>query len=436
MNHILTLNNFNFNGRHFLQIKGCAMGTVAAPSYATIYMGHFEETHIYPDINNDCLFYARYIDDIFLIYTGGETKLDEFLTNLNMKHDSIKFDHEKSTQSVAFLDTLIYIDENRQLQTTLYTKPTDTHNYLHFKSSHPKHLKESLPYSQALRLRRICSDNNELNKHSDKLKQQFIARGYSQTLVDNQIKKAIDIPRKDTLKLTNKERSNRIPLVTTFNNTLPPMAQIIQKRWDILKLKPNLKEIFQEPGMIAYRRPRNLKEMVGSNNILNNKVTRTKPTIKTVKFCQPCNIKKSLCCNHLKSTNSFTSCVTKTTYKIYHESNCKSRNVIYLLECTRCCKQYVGKSEWPFNFRLNNYRHRIKSTDYDKLLPVEQHFRLANHDFAKDAKFTIIEKIEKNISDGITSILESHEDSWILRLRTLTPNGLNGKLNHPENIRL
>ena len=122
--------------------------------------------------------------------------------------------------------------------------------------------------------------------------------------------------------------------------------------------------------------------------------------------------------------------------QIYHESNCKSRNVIYLLECTLCSKQYVGKSEWPFNFRLNNYRHRIKSTDYDKLLPVEQHFRLSNHDFARDAKFTIIEKIEKNVSDELTSILESHEDNWILRLRTLTPNGLNGKLNHPENIRL
>ena len=70
------------------------------------------------------------------IHTGGEAKLDEFLTNLNTKHDSIKFDYEKSTHSVAFLDTLIYIDEKRQ-QKTLYTKPTDTHNYLHFKSSHP-----------------------------------------------------------------------------------------------------------------------------------------------------------------------------------------------------------------------------------------------------------------------------------------------------------
>ena len=34
-----------------------------------------------------------------------------------MMHDSIKFDYEKSTQSITFFGTLSYIDKNRQLQT-------------------------------------------------------------------------------------------------------------------------------------------------------------------------------------------------------------------------------------------------------------------------------------------------------------------------------
>ena len=38
----------NFNGRHFIEIKGCAMGVVEAPSYASIYMDKFENTYIYP----------------------------------------------------------------------------------------------------------------------------------------------------------------------------------------------------------------------------------------------------------------------------------------------------------------------------------------------------------------------------------------------------
>ena len=80
----------------------------------------------------------------------------------------------------------------------------------------------------------------------------------------------IAIPREATLKLATKEKINRIPLVTTLNNTLPPLAQIIRNLWDILQLNPNLKEIVKEPGMLAYRRPMSLKDMIGSNTILDN----------------------------------------------------------------------------------------------------------------------------------------------------------------------
>ena len=222
MKLILTLNCFNFNGKSFLQIKGCAMGTVAAPSYANIFMGDFEETYIYPQITNDCLYYARYIDDIFFIYTGGQAKLDTFITHLNTVHNSIKFDLCSSTHSIAFLDTMVYIDEHRKLQTTLYTKPTDTHSYLHFHSAHPRHLKINLPFSQALRLRRICSEDSELTKNMNELITHFTTRGYEHQTVKELTLKAMAIPREDTLKLTCKPPSNRIPLITTFNSSLPP----------------------------------------------------------------------------------------------------------------------------------------------------------------------------------------------------------------------
>ena len=35
---VLTLNNFVFNSQNYLPIKGCAMGTKCAPSYANIFM--------------------------------------------------------------------------------------------------------------------------------------------------------------------------------------------------------------------------------------------------------------------------------------------------------------------------------------------------------------------------------------------------------------
>ena len=69
------------------------MGTIAVPSYATIFMGNFEETYIYPRILANCLFYCRLIDDIFLIYDLQESNFNEFIKDLNTTHDSIKFDY-------------------------------------------------------------------------------------------------------------------------------------------------------------------------------------------------------------------------------------------------------------------------------------------------------------------------------------------------------
>ena len=60
------------------------------------------------------------------------------------------------------------------------------------------------------------------------------------------------------------------------------------------------------------------------------------------------------------------------------------------------------------------FRTIVKSNNFDKLLPVEEHFRLSYHDFSIDAKFTIMEKIEKAPIEKITSILESHQDKWTI----------------------
>ena len=67
MNIFLTLNNFTFNGTTYLQVKSCTMGTIAAPSYATILIGSFEEKFIYRHIIADLLMHCILIDDSFLI---------------------------------------------------------------------------------------------------------------------------------------------------------------------------------------------------------------------------------------------------------------------------------------------------------------------------------------------------------------------------------
>ena len=105
INHILTINNFTLNGTNYLQVKGRAMGTIAAPSYATIFMGSFEEKFTSPHILADCLMCGRFINDIFLICTLPETSFISFIADLNTRRESIKFDYEISKTLIAFLDT-------------------------------------------------------------------------------------------------------------------------------------------------------------------------------------------------------------------------------------------------------------------------------------------------------------------------------------------
>ena len=63
---ILTINNFIFNCKNYLQIKGCAMRTICADLYASIFMHHFVKKFIYPFIKTFSLIYLRFVGAIFL----------------------------------------------------------------------------------------------------------------------------------------------------------------------------------------------------------------------------------------------------------------------------------------------------------------------------------------------------------------------------------
>ena len=154
--------SFTFNGDHYLQIGGTPMGTAVAPNYANLFMDRFETKAL----NNwplKPLIWLRFIDDISMIWTHGEDNLKEFITYLNGIHRTIKFTHESSQTQIDFLDTTVKINDKREIYTTLYKTPTDTHLYLHYTSSHHAPSKTKGPYGQFLRLRRICTYDSDLN---------------------------------------------------------------------------------------------------------------------------------------------------------------------------------------------------------------------------------------------------------------------------------
>ena len=84
-----------------LQLQGTAMGTKMAPAYANLFMGLIEDT--LQNIDRDHInIWKRFIDDIFVIWTGSQAQLTTFITQINQVHETIKFTYEQSNTELTF----------------------------------------------------------------------------------------------------------------------------------------------------------------------------------------------------------------------------------------------------------------------------------------------------------------------------------------------
>jgi hypothetical protein len=142
---ILDNNYFEFSEKVYKQKLGTAIGTKFPPAFANIFMAELENKmlagyHLSPSV------WFRFLDDIFFICLHGKESLLEFLNYINNYHETIKYTWEYSERGVSYLDVRVEL-ESGKLQTDVYSKPTDTHQYLDFKSCHPAHVKKAIPYA-------------------------------------------------------------------------------------------------------------------------------------------------------------------------------------------------------------------------------------------------------------------------------------------------
>ena len=158
---VLKENTFHFDGNLYKHLQKTTMGTKMAPKYATLVMGYLEKQlygkyeTTYGGVNKEGVMkkFKRFLDECFFPWNDNEDKLNGYHSLLNSLRKKIKFTVEKGDKELPFLDVLLYKKGTRQ-HTNMFYKEIDAHQYLYFKSSHPKHIKQSIPYSLE---RRICS---------------------------------------------------------------------------------------------------------------------------------------------------------------------------------------------------------------------------------------------------------------------------------------
>ena len=371
---VLKNNYFTHNEEVYYQKSGTAIGTKFAPSYAIITMGDFEEKALQGFELKPWLWW-RYIDDIFMVWEHGEESLLEFIGYLNDLHPTIKFTYKYSRDSIEFLDVLV-IRDGAGICTDLFVKETDTHQYLDFSSCHTYHTKKGIPYGQALRIRRIVSDDNVFEGRCSELKDWLRKRGYPDGMVDEQIDRAKIVDRTELLDRERiREDNKRDILVLSYHPCLSKKVHdIVKNAFPILQSDAEHRRVFPELPMVTYRRAKSLGDIL---------VRARVPREKSYVGCRGCNGRSDYeVCNVIVPDTHFTSKSTGRTFEIrggpFH---CNSKNVVYLLECKTCSIQYVGSTgtetgNTKFRHRFNDYKSKNKqflkrkNNDYESYLAL------------------------------------------------------------------
>jgi hypothetical protein len=436
---ILQSCTFEFNEHYYTQLYGTTMGAKFSVKFANIYMHMWLSKFVglYKGFKPE--FIARLIDDCFFLWTHGIDELNKFITYLNNCHSSIKFEVNYSHEKVCFLDTVTFITNNT-IHTTIYTKPTDKKQYLFFNSSHPKHTTRAIPYSQAIRYRRIIDDDDLLEDELTSLYSQFLSRGYPVDLLNHTMAKIKDIPRSAVLQYKNKNiKQNEftrylrgrsflpiiIPYHQSFEKNLPV---IINNYWlQMLSGCSKINNIFKEElPQIVYKRGVTIGNLLTATKCHSSTANIDNDTIAILQALElhngdlhvtPCFHALCKCCNFINATSTFYNTDRDTVYYIDGVFNCNSTDVIYVISCIKCNKLYVGQTGRMLKDRINNHRSDIR---LKKATAVSIHFNGPHHSL-NDVRVTPIYDIS-SLSHGERLKVEYE---FMKLINTFYPVGMN-----------
>ena len=236
---------------------------------------------------------------------------------LNRYHPSIKFTSKYSREWIDFSDVEI-IKEGNRLLTDVFVKFTDTRQYLHAMSCHVYHSQKSIPYSQALRFNRICSNN------------QFFDKRCIEKLVRQQILKARKYKTTELLQSQREEvHKHKLVFNISYYPIFSKLKNILSKIHLLLTPDREHSNVFENVSIIGFKKRKSLKD---------NLVRAKLPPLKTEEgFCSPCNRPRCEICKHITKTHQFESSSTKRIYFIRPQNlNCASKKVAYLFTCKTC----------------------------------------------------------------------------------------------------
>nr|XP_060609685.1 uncharacterized protein LOC132761116 [Anolis sagrei ordinatus]XP_060609686.1 uncharacterized protein LOC132761116 [Anolis sagrei ordinatus]XP_060610145.1 uncharacterized protein LOC132761359 [Anolis sagrei ordinatus]XP_060610146.1 uncharacterized protein LOC132761359 [Anolis sagrei ordinatus]XP_060610703.1 uncharacterized protein LOC132761651 [Anolis sagrei ordinatus]XP_060610704.1 uncharacterized protein LOC132761651 [Anolis sagrei ordinatus]XP_060615565.1 uncharacterized protein LOC13276 len=410
---ILEKNFFKFDQKYYFQIQGVAMGSPVAPSIANLFMDNLENNIIlnraYNPVAGSIIKYCRFIDDIFIIINSHH-EAETLLSWINTVHHNIKFTGNISATSLVFLDVMI-IKENDRLRVRNHRKTTDRNSLLHYNSYHHWALKNNLPFSQMLRIKRNSSTQQDFTHEIEVTKRQFRNRGYPEHIIQSSYLKVANIPRSKLLENKTRPRVERLIWPLTLTNMSNLAIRTIKKYWNLIRDIPGC----ERPPLIAYKRTKSIGDFLVHSDLTHNVRTMKSNLIGNYR-CHHCSV-----CNQLVETKIFTHQHPPFTIKFSHFATCITKGVIYGIIC-ECKLMYVGQTRREVKSRIIEHRSKIRTNSRDSIL--YKHFDDLRHN-PESFKYHILEVVTQSKHMDFNTKLLQRETYWIFRLRTEHPYGLN-----------
>ena len=91
---------------------------------------------------------------------------------------ALQFEYQISSSYLSFLDIKLQITDNH-IATLIFCKETDSHSCLHNDYSYNRKCITSIPFSELLRLRRLCSDDEDFKTKANEMSTFFSNCNYS-----------------------------------------------------------------------------------------------------------------------------------------------------------------------------------------------------------------------------------------------------------------
>ena len=279
-------------------------------------------------------------------------ELESYIEFVQGFHPALEYTFNITDHSLPFLDIAIQI-EGDHFKTSIHYKPTDTHSYLLFHSNHPPACKRSIPFSQFLRLRRLCSDDDDFHAKALEMKSFFLSRDYPSSLIDNALLRASNVNRDTLLHRDSRSSNHRISLVLTYHHSVSSIPHAIHNNWHHLSEDDEIGNRFSfiEP-VTAYRRGRNLKDLLMYNDL--HEVSTPPGTF-------TCGRSRCLTCPFVLHASTVYG--PKSSFKISQSFSCTTTNVVYCIVCTKCSMLYVGETKRRLGDRFREHLRLVRLHD-------------------------------------------------------------------------